>query len=89
MEAKRGSSEGDGRRLIYVAGVSTYDRNVVTCTRQSDDLERTSKFSIIIDEEEPYTFYLWTGFNSDLESEYTIIEVPVSTPGNDTENTPG
>lgn len=89
MEAKRGSSEGDGRREIYVAGVSTYDRNVVTCTRQSDDLERTAKFSINIDEEDPYTFYLWTGFNSNLESEYTIIEVPVSTPGNTNENTPG
>ena len=89
LEAKRGNAEGDGRRDIYVAGVSTFDQNVVTCTRQSDDLERTAKFSINIDEDQPYTFYLWTGVNSDLESEFTIIEVPVGTPGNNTENTQG
>lgn len=82
LEASRGSVEGSGRRDIYVAGVATYDQNVVTCNRQSDDLEKTAKFSIGIDEEEPYTFYLWTGLDSDLESEFTIIEVPVVNPGN-------
>mgnify|MGYP003111640820 CR=1 FL=1 len=82
LEASRGSVEGSGRRDIYVAGVATYDQNVVTCNRQSDDLEKTAKFSIGIDEEDPYTFYLWTGLDSDLESEFTVIEVPVISPGN-------
>ncbi len=82
LEAKRGNSEGAARRNIYVAGVSTYDQNVVTCNRESEDLEKTAKFSISIDEDQPYTFYLWTGLNSNLESEFTIIEIPVVALGN-------
>ncbi|QED37854.1 hypothetical protein FK178_09015 [Antarcticibacterium arcticum] len=81
LEVKRGNAEGPGRRDIYVAGVATYDQNVVTCNRQSEDLEKTAKFAIGIDEEDPYTFYLWTGLDNDLENEFTIIEVPVVGPG--------
>lgn len=81
LDAKRGNAEGDGRRKIYIAGVSTYDQNMVTCNRESDDLEKTAKFSLGIEEDEPYTFYLWTGLNSELESEFTIIEVPVVVAG--------
>lgn len=77
LEAKRGNNDGDQRRDIYVVGMASYDANQTECNREDDDLEREASFSILIDEDEPYTFYLWSGVDDNMESQYTVVEVPV------------
>ncbi len=77
IEAKRGNTHGDQRRDIYIAGIARYDANLSQCNREEEDLEKEASFSILIDEDEPYTFYLWNGLNDDDESQYTVVEVPV------------
>lgn len=77
IEAKRGNSHGDQRRDIYIAGIARYDANLGECTREEENLEKEASFSILIDEDEPYTFYLWNGFNDEHESQYIEVEVPV------------
>lgn len=78
IEVIRGKSTGDERRDIYIVGISSYNANLTECNRDDDDLEREKSFSILIDEDEPYTFYLWTGVDEDDENQYTIVEVPVT-----------
>lgn len=77
LKVSRGSSIGDERRDIYIAGVATYQSDLTTCEREGIELEIKADFSVIIDEEKPYTFYLWTGVDSEDKNVYTIIEVPV------------
>ena len=77
IEAKRGNTTGDQRRDIYIVGISRYDQNQAECNREDDDLEKEASFSLIIDEDEPYTFYLWDGYDDDAKSKYIEVEVPV------------
>ena len=77
-EASRGSTTGDERRDIYVAGVATYTSDMGECDVEDEDLEETSSFSITIDETEPYTFYLWKGVDVDNKPVFTTVEVPVT-----------
>lgn len=77
IEAKRGNTIGEQRRDIYIAGIARKDANLNVCTTEEGNLEKESSFSILIDEDEPYTFYLWNGLNDENESQYTVIEVPV------------
>lgn len=77
IEVKRGNFTGDQRRDIYIVGISSYDANQTECNREDDDLERENSFSFLIDEDEPYTFYLWNGVDDNMESQYIIVEVPV------------
>lgn len=88
LEARRGDAFGEGRRKIFVAGVASYDANVTNCDEEADeeDLLKKEKFSIRIDEEDDYTFYLWTSYNSNLESQYDTIPVPVVAPAPSTED---
>lgn len=82
IEAKRGDIAGEGRRKIYVAGVASFDANITECDEEEDEDEllEESSFSLRIDEDDPYTFYLWTSYNDNLESVYTTVEVPVVAP---------
>lgn len=77
LEVKRGNSSGAQRRDIYVVGISSYDANQTECNRENEDPEKEGSFSIFIDEDEPYTFYLWSGVDDNMESQYTVVEVPV------------
>lgn len=77
IEAKRGNTSGSPRRDIYIVGVSRYDENQAECNREDDDLEKEASFSLFIDEDEPYTFYLWNGYDDDSQSKYIVVEVPV------------
>jgi hypothetical protein len=77
LEVKRGNDSGAQRRDIYVVGIGRYDANLTQCNREDDELEREGSFSILIDEDEPYTFYLWSGVDDNMESQYTVVEVPV------------
>ncbi len=77
LEVQRGNTQGDQRRDIYVVGMSRHDANQTVCNRENDDPEREGSFSILIDEDEPYTFYLWSGVDDNMESQYTVVEVPV------------
>lgn len=81
LEVKRGNNSGDQRRDIYVVGIGSFDANQTECNREDDDLEKEASFSILIDEDEPYTFYLWSGVDENMENEYTVVEVPVQEPG--------
>lgn len=82
LEARRGDQTGEGRRKIFVAGVASYDANVTECDQDADeeDLLKKEKFSIRIDEQDPYTFLLWTSYNANMESQYDTIAVPVVAP---------
>ncbi len=77
INAIRGSSTGVERRDIYVVGISSYNAIQTECNRDDENLERENSFSIHIDENDPYTFYLWSGLNEDLENQYNVVEVPV------------
>ena len=81
VNASRGGESGEDRRKIYVAGVVSREKGVTACTEPNEDLEVESSFSIRIDETDPYTFYLWTGVDSQGKAVYTVVEVPVLLPG--------
>ena len=78
LEAERGSLTGDERREIYIAGVATYSSDLVECDEEEENLEQSSSFSITIDENETYTFYLWTGVDVDNKPIFDTVEVPVT-----------
>ncbi len=77
LQAIRGGSEGALRRDIYVAGVASYPTGLEDCTLESEDLEKMDSFTLRIDEDQPFTFYLWTGVDANKENTYTKIVVPV------------
>lgn len=81
VTANRAGLSGDERRKIYVAGVTTREVGATSCDQQSEDLEVESSFSIIVDEAETYTFYLWQGVDAKGEGVYTVVEVPVEQSG--------
>lgn len=83
LEARRGSQTGEARRDIYVFGVTSYDENLTTCNREAEDedLLKQSSFTITINEEGTYTFFLFNGLNSSNEIQYIEVEVPVVDPG--------
>ena len=79
--AQRGSEMGNGRRDIYVYGLATVELGN-TCedpatSEEENELEKTAKFSLLVDEDEPYTFYLWSGTDEDGEEIFEEVEVPV------------
>ena len=80
LEVNRGAGTGDERRDIYITGVSSYESDMTECDEEEEDLSAEGSFRLRIDEDEPFTFYLWTGVDEDDEFQYTIIEVPVGAP---------
>lgn len=82
LEGKRGGISGEERRDIYIAGVASYDAALTQCDEEEEEEEMIEEgtFSLTIDEDEPYTFYLWVGVDNQGASEYTVIEVPVTDP---------
>jgi hypothetical protein len=73
---REGSGEAE-RRKIYVGGVASRPANQTTCNLEEDDLEVEGSFSMRVDSDQPYTFYLWTGVDVDGESVYDEVVVPV------------
>lgn len=80
INAQRESAYGSGRRKIYVAGVASIEFGAPDCTEESEDLEKTGSFRLLIDEDMPYTFFLWTGVDEAGKSVYNEVEVPVGAP---------
>lgn len=80
LNANRGGFEGSTRRDIFVAGVASRPATDEECTEESENLERESSFTLRIDENEPYTFYLWQGVDENNKNVYTKIIVPVTEP---------
>lgn len=76
LQVTRGAEQGAERRDIYVTGVASIREGTV-CDTEGGDLEKEGTFRIIIDENQPYTFYLWTGLDENNESIFTEIVVPV------------
>ncbi|WP_324720535.1 hypothetical protein [Salinimicrobium sp. HB62] len=76
LQVTRGAEHGDERRDIYITGVASIREGTV-CDTEGGDLEREGSFRIIIDENHPYTFYLWNGLDEDGENIFTEIIVPV------------
>ncbi len=77
INASREALYGSGRRKIYVAGIAAKKYGEPECQEESDDLEKTGSFKLVIDEDMPYTFFLWTGRDQTGKDLYTEIEVPV------------
>lgn len=77
LQAVRGALDGAARRDIYVAGVASKPAGEGECNEPDGNLQRESTFSLRIDEDETYTFYLWIGVDEEGESLYNEIEVPV------------
>lgn len=80
IEANRGSLTGEARRDIFIVGVTSISADITDCTIESEDLEREKNLTITIDEDEPYTFYLWNGLDDENENQYITVEVPVIDP---------
>lgn len=70
---------------ILVAGVASYDANAGECTRDNTNPERTETFTLRIDEETVYAFHLWTGMDNNNQPIFTIVEVPVGAPSEESE----
>jgi len=84
LQLSRGGDYGDERREIYVAGVVSFNAEQTECdipTEDDSDLVVEAEFTIHIDEEEPYTFYFWTGVDSTGENVFETVEIPVGVPG--------
>lgn len=81
IDALRVSSTGDGKREIYIAGIVSHNPGAGECTRSNTDPARKASFTIVIDETEPYNFYLYEGKNSNNEAEYTRVTIRVGAPG--------
>ena len=83
INAQRGTnSNGEAEfRDIYITGVGSYDANLTECSKEAEegelDRKNTFKMTIDADEDEPYTFYLWTGVDEDDKNIYTTVIVPV------------
>ena len=77
VRAYTGGDHGSVSRDIYVAGFASRPAGQDECSTEGEDLEKTSSFKLRIDDDEPYTFYLWTGVDEDEENVYTKIIVPV------------
>lgn len=86
LDVRRGSTSGDLRREIYVMAWTSYDPELTDCNAQEDDLDKTESFRILIDEDEDYTFHLWTGSDNDGKAIYTEVTVPVGQPQENTES---
>lgn len=86
LEARREDLAGEGRRKIFVAGVASYDANVTDCNQEADeeDLLKKERFSLRIDEQDTYTFFLWTSYNANMQSQYDTIAIPVVAPATNT-----
>lgn len=85
INAHRGSSSNGEEefRDIYVTGLASYDANVTECEEEAEDelqMESTFNMTIGANEDDPYTFYLWTGVDEDDENIYTEVVVPVGEP---------
>lgn len=80
LDVKRGNVSGDERRDIYVVGISSFNASLPECSieAEDDELIKDGYFSILIDENKPFTFYLWQGMDEDMEHVYTIVEIPVT-----------
>lgn len=83
IEVRRGAATGDERRDIYVVGVTSINAEITDCDVESENLEKKKTFSLNVDEDEPFTFYLWDGLDDEGESQYVTIEVPVVDPDDD------
>lgn len=80
LQAIRGGFDQEKRRDIYVAGVAVHPAGQTECNRQEDDLERVNSFLLRVDDDEPFTFYLWKGVDANDENIYTEVVVPVGEP---------
>ncbi len=76
LDASRGGLAGNEKRQIYVGIVSVFN-DANNCDPNTPGAEGSSNFSITIDETEDYTFYFWTGTDSNNEPIYSEIVVPV------------
>ncbi|NJY63039.1 hypothetical protein HC174_09750 [Salinimicrobium sp. CDJ15-81-2] len=85
INASREALYGSGRRKIYVAGIAAKKFGEPVCQEESDDLEKTGSFRLVVDEDMPYTFFLWTGIDEAGKDLYTEIEVPVGEPTTETQ----
>ncbi|MDR5591419.1 hypothetical protein [Christiangramia sp. SM2212] len=75
LDARRGGNTPNERRDIYISVVTS----VVTNDGCDPDIPGgagSSKFSITIDQNEPYTFYFWTGV-SGTDPVYNEVIIPV------------
>lgn len=80
LSATREAVYGSGRRKIYVAGIAAREYGAPECDQENDDLEKTASFRLLIDEDMPYTFFLWTGVDATGKNLYNEVEVPVEDP---------
>lgn len=85
VNVSRESVYGSGRRKIYVAGVAAEKYGAPQCQQENEDLEKTGSFRLVVDEDMPYTFFLWTGVDQTGKALYTEVEVPVGDPNAEVE----
>lgn len=77
IDARREGSDGDLRRQIYIAAVSSFINNS-NCDASTTGNSGTSTFSITIDETEAFKFYFWTGTDAADKPIYEEVTVPVT-----------
>lgn len=86
INVQRGSNSNGEKewRDIYVTGVASYDSNLSECNKDATntELEKDGSFKITIpmNDEQSYTFYLWTGVDTDNKNIYTEVVVPIGKP---------
>ncbi len=76
IDARRAGNSGDLRREIYVAaiGMSRLGNN---CDENVPGTTGSAKISILVDEEEDYTFKFWIGEDASENPVYETVVIPV------------
>lgn len=75
LDARRGASEGEERRTIYVAAIAS--QQGTECSSSTGGSQGTANFTISIDEEEDFTFKFLIGENNG-EPVYETVVVPIA-----------
>lgn len=81
IDVFRIASSGENKREIYIAGVTNFSPGAGDCSRSNPDPVRKEKFTLLIDETQPYNFYLYQGQNANNQAEYSRVTVRVGSPG--------
>lgn len=69
---------GSTNAEFYIYGVAAYDADQVGCDQTSTDLQRQGEFSVFVENDQPYVFYIWQGFDEDGNDIYVPEEVEVN-----------
>ncbi len=74
---ERKGNSAEGLRNIFVTGITRKDSEDACDEQEEANPEIDDSFYISIDQQQPYTFYFWTGLNENGEHQFEEVQIPV------------